>query len=325
MKFKKIKYNIIFVTMFILIAGVLGIQIKSFINQPSAVVPNTSIEDNPSDNDNPNQNPSGDINDNQQDDPSLEDPSDEFDPKMTDSSFIRFPIKMLNYVLDKLYESEGYKATITMALANSANIGVGSVNVTQNVEGQLMKSSNKNYEYYEYHSKGYAGMGANYSKALYFEDDSVIEYITADGVYDITKANARNMTRADYDNSYGYALSDKPYLTYSSKNFSVKLVSEKTSNGKECYKLTAIHLNPSSVVHDYTKYFEITGDLKNTEYLGGTYTYYVYKDSGQIFRIQREENMRGTNPQFGVSVTTKITSTINITSFNKKIEINKPF
>lgn len=320
MVFKKGKYNLIFMLMFMLIIGVFGFQVYEATLPPNDNTPSGPIESddkndsNKPDDDNPN-NPDGPNDPDDQDDPPIDDDEEEeYDPYV--SKNLRFANKIVKYSLDKLYSAESYKSTYQKTMINDAGI----MAVTQKISGTIDKSGDRSLEMLTF--KCDSSMGVSEIRALYFEGNQVVHYQTEKGnTTDFSKATQETMSKDEYYKKFVLNLAEKPVYTVSSASI---IATDYDDNGKEYLTIQANIDIASLETSGYTKYYETTGDLVNVKANKMTVKFYIYSDTAKIFKIVNEEEMTGTNPAFGVSVKITIISTQTFSSINKKFTIEKP-
>ncbi len=313
MIFKKSKYNIIFLLMFMLVIGVFGFEVF-FSTQTEIVIPDIGS-------DAEQEGPNG--GDNEANDPSLPDEGEddedvEFDKNAPTDT--RYPKKILNYAINKLYNSDGYKSTYSKTMTN---VAMG-MKVTQKINGTIDKSGNKALEKLEFKAEGsMADSAANYLRYFYFEGDRVTEYQTPKYNYDFSSATKKEMSKEQYNNTYHVALPEKPILNFSSDDFTISFNIPNTS-GKEYYVMQVTTSKPEAFPSEYCQYYEASGDLTNVTGVKCTYTFYIYTGSLRIFKIKTEEDYTGKHPGFGVGVDVHISATQNITAFDTKFDIERP-
>lgn len=316
MKFKKGKYNIIFLLMFVLIMGVFGFEMFSITpSQNIPVLPGTEGEVSGEKND------EGGSDDKTNVDQEVE-ISNEIDKNMPSP---KFPLKVLNYVLNKLYEGDGYKSTYKKTMTNTANV-MGGITVTQEINGTIDKSGNKSYEQLEFKATGsMSDMAVNLIRAFYFDGDNVTRYQTEPKNYDFSTAAKTEMTKAEYYTNFALNLADAPIFAFTQSNFSFTLNTQKNKAGVEYYVINATLTNPSILNSSgYSRYYETSGDLKDVKAVSATFTYSCYAKSGNIFSISAEEKYVGTNPAFGVPVDVNVNYTQTFTATNTAFVIEKP-
>lgn len=312
MIFRKSKYNIIFILMFMLVIGVFGFEVF-FSTQTEIVIPDIG-----SDAEQEGPGGEGDVND-----PSIPDldegeEEDDFDKNAPTDT--RFPKKILTYAINKLYNSDGYKSTYSKTMTN---VAMG-MEVTQEIKGTIDKSGDKALEKLEFRAKGQmADMAANYLRYFYFEGNNVTEYQTPKKNYDFSSAIKREMTREQYNNTYRIALPEKTLFNFSSDKFS-PVIDTQTNGNKDYYIIQVSTRDSKAFPDEVCKYYEASGDLANVTGVNCTYSFYIYKDSAKIFKIKTEENYSGSHPGFGVGVSVHVSTTQIITAFDTKFNIEKP-
>lgn len=320
MIFKKSKYNIVFLLMFMLVIGVFGFEVF-FATSPQVEITVPDGSNGEQNGDDPNGGGTEDP-----EDPGDED-FDDVDPNAPTDT--RKPRAILTYALNKLYNGEGYSADYTKKMTNTAM----GISVPQEIKGTLEKSGDKALEKFEFRASGsMASQAANYLRYFYFEGDKVTHYQTADYNYDISSASQREMSKADYLSTYCVCTPEKPILDFVSSNFSTPNISKKKNNsGKEYYIITINTANKNAIPSAYYKYYEAPKDfagkekpLKNVEPVKGSYTFYIYKNTAQIFRMHYEEDYTGTYPSLSMGVTVHVSVDQTITKFNTAFDIAKP-
>lgn len=312
MIFKKSKYNIIFLLMFMLVIGVFSFEVF-FSTQTEIVIPDIGSD---AEQEGPN---GGEDDPNTPINPGIDDEEeDDFDKNAPTDT--RYPKKMLNYAINKLYNSNGYKSTYSKTMTN---VAMG-MKVTQKINGTIDRSGNKALEKLEFKAEGsMADAAANYLRYFYFENDSVTEYQTPKYNYDFASASKKEMTREQYNNIYHIALPEKPILNFASDDFTISFNIPNTS-GKEYYVMQVTTNKPEAFPSAYCQYYEASGDLAGVTGVKCTYTFYIYTGSLKIFRIKTEEDYSGRHPGFGVGVDVHVSTTQNITAFDTKFDIEKP-
>ncbi len=321
MIFKKRKYFIVFVLMIMIVVSAFCLQVYITATAPDPIVPdNGGIEEDVGGNENVD---AGDINNPALDNP-LEDEEleQEFDPNMPDA---RYPLKILNYTLDKLYGGAGYRANYVRNITNDAGLMGSSIKVIQDIEGILEASGGKAKEKLKYVSSGaMPDRGANYLRYCYIDETMAIDGLSPAHNYNENDIKYTQMTIEEYRKKYVYSVTERFPLDFSSKYFRATIEPQINKKGVEYYILTATITDTAVFTQKQSSFFEATGDLANVKGVAGNYVFYIYKDSGQIFKINTVEKFSGTNPAFGVGVDTTVTSTYTITTFNTAFEIKKP-
>ncbi len=315
MIFKKGKYNIVFMLMFVIVIGVFAFEVFLSSSPSQIVIPN----DQPNAED-PNK-PNDDLNL-----PEIPDDSnDVFDNSVRDPNMpsTKFPLKIVNYSLDKLYSSEGFKSKFDRKMTNIANV-FGGVKAIQNINGNIEVSDGVSLEAMTFKSENAMGYGADYKRYFYNDGSNVIKYQTATPDADITTAKVTQMTKKEYKDTFGMALTEKPVFNFSDSNFKASLVTKQDRNKRNYYEITVTSKNTSMFTNEYYRYFESSGDLKNAQGVSVTYIISVYL-SGNIFKIQSQENLTGKNPATGAGVNTTIETTQTFTIYSSSFNIAKPF
>lgn len=314
MIFKKSKYNIVFMLMFVLVIGVFAFEVFLSSSPSQIVVPDQPNAEDPN-------KPSGD-------DPDLpENPGDENnvvdnsvrDPKMPPANF---PLQVANYSLNKLYSSAGFKSKFDRKMTNVANV-FGGVTAIQNVNGSIEVSNGVSLEAMTFRSEDAMGYGADYKRYFYNDGSNIFKYQTTSPEADISTAKVTQMTKKEYKDTYGMALTEKPVFNFSNSNFKASSTTKQDKNKRDYYEITVTSKNTAMFTSDYYRYFESSGDLKNAQGVSVTYVISVYP-SGNIFKIYSLEKMTGKNPATGASVDTTIDTTQTFTIYKSPFEIAKP-
>ncbi len=323
MKFKKNVYNIIFSVLLVLVIGAFGISTYVIAVTPEVVVPdvgNSGSGGNTGDQNNTSQ-PTVPSNPSQPDEePAL--PDEEFDPNVPS---YKYPIKLLNYAFDKLYDGEGYKSNYSAVLTNDAIVLGSKITVKQYVSGTADKCKDKAYEIFKFKAEGpMSDQASNYIRGYYKEGNSYTRYQTPDFNYDFSSAMKTEFTEPEFIDAQAFLVAERPLIDFSTQYFNATTLTQIDQNGKEYYIINAKVINTAVWTDRYLHFFESTGDMANVRGIDATYTFYIYKDNAQIFKMQTEGNLVGTNPAFGVTVESHVSATQVITLYNQEIDIKKP-
>lgn len=328
MNFKKRKYNLVFLLMFMLVIGVFGFEVFFATDTPQVVFPNDSDA-----NEDPTQ-PGGDpnlpdlpINPDDPNSPSGEGlvtcENEKRDPNVPSA---QFPISIVNYALDKLYNTngKGYESYVSSYSKEMKNVASG-VEVTQNVTGSISKSKNIALEDMEFKAKGsMADQAANYLRSFYFENNNVTWYQTPKNNFNKSDYQATEMSLAEYKNTFVLSLAEKPIIDFNAKDFSSGLQTKKDKSGNEYFVIQASAINLSPFAGTYAKYYESTKDIKNVKIKSMEFTFSIYKKSGRIFQISTVEKLTGTHSGTGFAVSSTVTTSQRFSVYTSSFDIKKP-
>lgn len=320
MDFKKGKYNVIFLLMFILFMGVFGFELFSATATPELSLPSVPGID--SEEGGGDETGSGGENEDSNMTQDQSSKNDEVDKNMPTST--RFPSNIVTFALNKLYTGAGYKSTYSKTMTNTANV-FGGIKVVQNINGSIDKSGDKSFEKLEFKATGsQANMAVNLIRAFYFDGDNVTKYQTESYNYDFATAAKTEMTRQEYFSNFVLNLAEAPIFSFQN-NFNFLVQTKKNASGVEYYTIEAILQDPTLLNSSgYAKYYETSGDLKNVKAQSAKFTFKCYKKSGNMISITGEETYTGTNPAFGVSVDVSVKYTQKFTSTGVQFDIPKP-
>ena len=294
MDFKKGKYNVIFLLMFILFMGVFGFELFSATATPELSLPSVPGID--SEEGGGDETESGGENEDSNMTQDQSSKNDEVDKNMPTST--RFPSNIVTFALNKLYTGAGYKSTY---------------------------SGDRSFEKLEFKATGsQANMAVNLIRAFYFDGDNVTRYQTESYNYDFATAAKTEMTRQEYFSNFVLNLAEAPIFSFQN-NFNFLVQTKKNASGVEYYTIEAILQDPTLLNSSgYAKYYETSGDLKNVKAQSAKFTFKCYKKSGNMISITGEETYTGTNPAFGVSVDVSVKYTQKFTSTGVQFDIPKP-
>ena len=320
MKFKKKAYNVIFAILLIFVIGACSISTYVIATAPAVVIPDA---ENPDDNnpDNP------DVNN-----PSLPQgpevpsepvaPEEYFDPNVPN---FKYPLKIVNYALDKMFNSAGFHATCGVNLDVKASVVGSNVKINQKINGYVQASGNKSEEYLKFEGTGTLGTyAANYIRKLYMEDDKAYRLKTPKHSYDESEFYLTEYTKDQYYDRFGFSLAERPCLDFTTDKFSASLVLQKDKKGAEFYIITTTGIDASSFPERFMRFFESTNAIKNVKIKNASYTFYIYKNTAQIFKVLIDGNVTGVNPATGIDVECKVSANEVVTAYNQKIEIESP-
>ncbi len=322
MVFKKKIYNVIFIIMLMFVIGAFGLSTYVIATAPTIVSPDAGDSEdnnpnNPGDND-PSypQNP-GDINPDNPNNPDLD-----FDPNVPSH---RYPLKVLNYALDKMFSSDGYRANYSVKMDIDAMLLGSAITIKQTIDGYVEQSGDKAYEDFVYSATGPASNGAaNYLRKLYIDGDKLYHMQTPNNVFDASAYGNTEYTRESYNARFGFALVDKPILDFTKEKFNTSIVTQVDKNGVEYYVLTATGIDKDSWPAEFMRFFESTGALKQVRVENASYTFHIYKNNAQIFKIQIDGNIVGVNPGTGIDLVCRVAVNETVTAYNQKIEVTNP-
>lgn len=319
MKFKKLKYNIISIFLVLLVASAVLLKVYFIDGQ----IPDSSI-----DNIIP-ETPDDTPNNGENDDPSIELPIDDTrDPNIPSANY---PTNVLNYCLNKLSTSDGYKSKVSLITKITGGYGAVSVNALHITDGTTIMSGKQMIEQMQYVPKDELAEKFSTTNGLitsYYDGQYSHIWRTPNGVFDMSKAEYRKVDgiiNVGAERFYFNRLFPSN-IKFDKKGVSSKLSTQKNSKtGREEYIITAKLLNIAYYPEQFSRsYYTFQNHFKYTS-VNSTIVFTIDKKTGWLKNYVQHDVFSGYYPAIeGSHVSIDLTYTQTFSNHNQSLSISHP-
>ena len=310
MKFKKLKYNIICLVMVVLVFSVVMLKIFVF-DEPvpdSVIITPTPDDDNLHDNNN---------NDNIYDDDEYE------EENMTDKNMpsTKFPLKRLNYCLNKSAKAESYYSDLSFTTRTLVDAFGLSVDTKQYTMGSVGKLKTARFEDITFTADEWASKFApqNNLAFIYYDGSKTNVWRTPRDNYDMTKANYYTY---DYPAEFYYDRLYESSISFPSNGITNCTISSQGNVDTYTIRISNPAICPGTFMRSYYSFSTSGLIFKSVEQV---ITFNVNANTGYLINFTQKDTFiseYADNP--GVELRQELTYIQKFSKYNQSFEIKHP-